>query len=230
MSVDDGRYEDDEVAFLDAIDDEQRAWLHQRGVVRTFAAGSALFLEHERSTRVLVLLSGRVKIASTSEDGRERVLAFRGAGEVLGELSAIDGRPRSATVTAIEPVEALAVSAGDFRAFLEDSPRVTLYLLGKLVARLREADRKRAEFGASDTIGRVAARLVELARDYGREQPGGGVLIDLPITQEELASWVGSSREGVNKALHTLRSLGWVDVERRQFTVLDLDALQRRSA
>jgi CRP/FNR family transcriptional regulator, cyclic AMP receptor protein len=84
-----------------------------------------------------------------------------------------------------------------------------LWILERLVTRLREADRKRAEFGASDTIGRVAARLVELASEYGREQPGGGIRIDLPITQEELASWVGSSREGVNKALHTLRGLRW---------------------
>jgi CRP-like cAMP-binding protein len=96
------------------------------------------------------------------------------------------------------------------------------------VGRLREADRKRAEFGASDTIGRVAARLVELAADYGQEQPGGGVRIDLPITQEELASWVGASREGTNKALHTLRGLGWVETERRAITVTNLDALRER--
>ena len=110
------------------------------------------------------------------------------------------------------------IPTADFRAFLERSPKAALWILTRLIARLREADRKRAEFGASDTIGRVAARLVELAADYGREQPGGGVRIDLPITQEELASWVGSSREGVNKALHTLRGLRWVETERRAIT------------
>ena len=73
------------------------------------------------------------------------------------------------------------------------------------------------------------ARLVELAAEYGRPQPGGGVRIDLPITQEELASWVGSSREGVNKALHTLRGLRWVETERRAITVLDMDALRIRA-
>jgi CRP/FNR family transcriptional regulator, cyclic AMP receptor protein len=229
MAVDtDPRYEDDEVAFLDALDDDQRTWLHERGVVRSFSQGTALFHEHEESDRVMFVLSGRVKIASASDDGRERVLAFRGPGEVLGELSAIDGRPRSASVIAVDPVQALVLPAGDFRLFLERSPKVTLYLLTKLVARLREADRKRVEFGAQDTIGRVAARLVELSERYGKRTPEG-VRIDLPITQEELASWVGSSREGVNKALHTLRSLGWVDVERRSFTVLDMEALRRRS-
>ncbi|HVL96577.1 MAG TPA: Crp/Fnr family transcriptional regulator [Solirubrobacteraceae bacterium] len=229
MGVDaDGRYEDDDVPLFDVLDDADRRWLHERGVVRQFPQGTALVHEHEASDRVLIVLEGRVKIASTSEDGRERVLAFRGPGEVVGELSAIDRKPRSAGVVAVDPVRALVLPAGDFRAFLERSPKATLHLLEKFVARLREADRKRVEFGVTDTIGRVAARLVELAERYGKRAPEG-IRIDLPITQEELASWVGSSREGVNKALHTLRGLGWVDVERRSFTVLDLDALRRRS-
>jgi CRP-like cAMP-binding protein len=129
----------------------------------------------------------------------------------------------------VDPVEALVIPTPDFRAFLERSPRASLWILTRLIARLREADRKRAEFGASDTIGRVAARLVELASDYGKPAPGGGILIDLPITQEELASWVGSSREGVNKALHTLRNLRWVGTERRAITVLDVEKLRERA-
>ena len=215
--------------FLDALSPEEVAHLRTRGVVRRFPRGAALFHERQVSDRVMLLTEGRVKIASVSEDGRESVLAFRGPGEVLGELSAIDGRPRSAGVTAVDAVEALVVPTRDFRAFLERSPRAALWILTRLITRLREADRKRAEFGAADTLGRVAARLVELAADYGREQPGGGVRIDLPITQEELASWVGSSREGVNKALHTLRSLRWVETERRAITVLDMDALKKRA-
>jgi CRP/FNR family cyclic AMP-dependent transcriptional regulator len=215
--------------FLDALSPEEVALLHARGVVRRFPRGDALFHERQLSDRVMLLTEGRVKIASTSEDGRETVLAFRGPGEVLGELSAIDGKPRSAGVTAVDPVVALVIPTRAFRAFLERSPRASLWILTRLITRLREADRKRAEFGTSDTIGRVAARLVELAADYGREQPGGGIRIDLPITQEELASWVGSSREGVNKALQTLKGLRWVETERRAITVLDMDALRKRA-
>ena len=222
------RYQDDEVQLWEMLSEEERAWLQERGVLRTFPRGTAIFHERQVSDRVMFLHRGRVKIASISEDGRERVLAFRGPGEVLGELSAIDGRPRSATVTAVDPVEALVLPAADFRAFLENTPRITLYLLRALIGRLREADRKRVEFGASDTIGRVAARLLELAGRYGQPAPEG-VRIDLPITQEELASWVGSSREGVNKALNTLKGLHWIDIERRSITVLDVEALQRRA-
>lgn len=223
-----GRYERDEVRFFAALDDEERDWLHGRGVVRRFEPATALFLEREESDRVMFLLEGRVKVASSSDDGRERVLAFRGPGEVLGELSAIDGEPRSAAVIAVDEVRALVVPAADFRYFLERRPKVAFFLLRKLIARLREADRKRVEFGATDTIGRVAARLLELAERYGRRTESG-IVIDLPITQEELASWVGSSREGVNKALRTLEGLGWIDVERRQYTVLDTESLRRRA-
>lgn len=229
MDEDATRYEDDEVRFFDALTEEDRQWLHQRGVVRSFPAGTALFHERQISDRVMLLLKGRVKIANTSEDGRERVLAFRGPGEALGELSAIDGRPRSASVIAIDPIEALVIPSPDFRAFLERSPRVTLFLLQRLIGRLREADRKRVEFGASDTIGRVAARLLELCEKYGK-QTATGVRIDLPITQEELASWVGSSREGVNKALNTLKGLGWIEMERRSISVVDMDSLRRRAS
>jgi CRP-like cAMP-binding protein len=224
----DTRYEDDEVRFLDALTDEERAWLQERGVRRSFPQGHALFHEKQVSDKVMLLLDGRVKIASSSEDGRERVLAFRGPGEALGELSAIDGRPRSASVIAVDPVDALVVPTATFRTFLEHNPRVMFFLMQRLIGRLREADRKRVEFGATDTIGRVAARLVELSERYGKKT-AEGVRIDLPITQEELASWVGSSREGVNKALNTLKGLHWIDIERRSITVLDIEALQRRS-
>ena len=109
--------------FLDALSPEEVAHLRTRGVVRRFPRGTALFHERQVSDRVMLLTEGRVKIASVSEDGRESVLAFRGPGEVLGELSAIDGRPRSAGVTAVVPVEALEIPTRDFRAFLERSPK-----------------------------------------------------------------------------------------------------------
>jgi CRP/FNR family transcriptional regulator, cyclic AMP receptor protein len=217
-----------EGSFLDALEPQELAWLEQRGVRRRFERGARLFREHQVSDRVMLVTSGRVKIAGTGGDGRESVLAFRGPGDVLGELSAIDGGPRSASVTAVDPIEAIVVPAGDFRRFLETSPRATLWLLTRVIARLRESDRKRVEFGTSDTIGRVASRLVELAERYGK-RVDGGVQIDLPITQEELASWVGSSREGVNKALHTLRELHWVETERRSITVRNMDALRARA-
>ncbi len=221
--------DDPAIGFLAALDPEQSEALHEHGIVRAFRKGQALFHQGGTSDRVVVLLSGRVKVSSVTEEGKEIVLAFRGPGDLLGELSALDGEPRSATVEAIEPVEALAIPAADFRSFLIGHPEVALLLLRMLSRRLRDADRKRVEYGAHDTVGRVSARLVELAERYG-EPVKRGLQIGLPISQEELAGWTGASREAVSKALQTLRKVGWVVTERRRITVLDLEALRRRSA
>ena len=177
----------------------------------------------------MLLTHGRVKVASTSEDGRESVLAFRGPGEVLGELSAIDGQPRSAGVTAVDPVEALVIPTADFRAFLERSPSAALWILTRLIARLREADRKRAEFGASDTIGRVAARLVELAVRL-RQARSPAAASDRPPDHAGGAGELGRllARGRQQGAAHAPRP-GWVETERRAITVLDMEALRKRA-
>jgi CRP/FNR family transcriptional regulator, cyclic AMP receptor protein len=203
--------------------------LVQRGIARRYRKGHAIFHQGETSDHVVVLRSGRVKISTVTADGKEVVLAFRGPGDLLGELSALDGESRSASVHAIEPVEAIAVPAAEFQAFIAAHAEVALLLLRMLNRRLRDADRKRVEFGAHDTVGRVAARLVELAERYG-EPTTDGIAIALPLSQEELAGWTGSSREAVSKALHSMRAAGWVRTERRRLTVLDMDALRRRSA
>ncbi len=217
------------VSFLGALTPEQTRSLRARAIPRRFRKGQALFHEGASSDRVIVLLSGRVKVSTLTDDGREIVLAFRGSGDLLGELSAVDEQPRSASAEAIELVEALAVATTDFRAFLVEHPEVGLMLLRTLSRRLRDADRKRVEFGAHDTVGRVAARLLELADEYGEEDPRG-IRIGLPLSQEELAGWTGASREAVSKALQTLRAAGWVITERRRITVCDPEALRRRSA
>jgi CRP-like cAMP-binding protein len=216
--------------FIGALEEEERAALHQRGTRRRFARGAYLFLEGERSDHVIVLLSGQVKVSSFAADGREAVLALRGPGELIGEFASLDAGPRSASVSAVEPVEALVVDAAAFRSFLHEYPRIALMLLQTVVGKLREANRKRAEFATLDVTGRVARRLVELAERIGEPaEEGEGVVVHTPLSQDELASWIGASRKAIVNALGTLRARGWIDTGRRQFIVRDLDALKRRA-
>jgi CRP/FNR family transcriptional regulator, cyclic AMP receptor protein len=102
-------------------------------------------------------------------------------------------------------------------------------LLRSLAQRFRDADRRRVEFASAQTLGRVAARLLELADRHG-ESDGETIVITLPISEEELAGWTGSSREAVAKALATLRDFGAIRAERRRITVLDPEGLKRQSA
>src|SRR2546430_4585339 len=125
--------------FLAALDESERADLLERGGRRRYRRGATVFHEGGGSDEIVVVLSGRVKVSTVTADGKEVVLAFRGPGDLLGELSAIDGEARSATVGALEPVEAAVVTANEFRAFLSAHPRVAILLLEMLARRLRDA-------------------------------------------------------------------------------------------
>lgn len=214
--------------FLDALTPDEGRALLQLGRRRRFRRGAALFREGERSDGVFLVLAGRVKISYFTDAGREVVLSVRGPGDLLGELSTLDGEPRSASGTAMDTVEAVLVPADAFLAFVEARPRVGLVLLRMLSRRLREATRRRIEYGAYDTLGRVARRLVEMAGE-GTPARGAGIEIPLRLSQEELAGWVGASREAVSRALRLLRQRGWVATHRRGVVILDLEALRRRA-
>ena len=121
----------------------------------------------------------------------------------------------------------LSIDIGRFDDLVAREPELASAMLCTLVAKLRDADRARIEFGAEDATTRVAGRLAELAGEYGVPDDGG-IRIDLPITQQELAEWVGASREAVAKALHTLRARGLVRTGRREIVVQDLPALAAR--
>src|SRR2546423_11406790 len=108
--------------FLAALDEPERADLMQRAHRRRYRRGATVFHEGGGSDEVVVVLSGRVKVSTVTGDGKEVVLAFRGPGDLLGELSAIDDEPRSATVGALEPVEAAVVAPRGFRAYLSPHP------------------------------------------------------------------------------------------------------------
>ncbi len=215
--------------FLALLDQPEREALDGLGVRRSFPRGALLMFQQEPGERVMILLSGRVKVAQVDEEGRELLLSIRDAGDVLGELAFIDHQPRLASVTALEPVTALVIPASAFRAHLERTPRVAVALLEVIARRFRETTIKRSQFAASDTLGRLAARIVELAERYG-QPTDGGVLITVPLSQEEMAAWTGASRAGVAHAFQTLRELGWVQTNRRKLVVRDLQALRARAA
>ena len=216
-------------SFLERLEDDEREALIKLGSRTVYAEHAVLMLQGEVEERLIVLLSGRAKVTRSAGGEHELLLAICDAGELLGELSLIDGLPRLASVSALEPVEALVLASADFRAHLQRTPRVALALLEAVAARFREANVKRFELSASDTLGRLAARVVELADRYG-EPEGGALAIAMPISQEELASWTGASRAGVAQALQTMRELGWLSTERRRLLVHDLAALRQRAA
>jgi CRP/FNR family cyclic AMP-dependent transcriptional regulator len=219
--------------FWGMLSTDEREDFVKRCRRRRWKRGEVLIHEADRSDWVLMLESGRVKASSHTANGSEVVLAVRGPGALVGELSAVSREPRSATVQALEPVSGLVMPLPDFEVYLKEHGRVAFQLMRLIAERLRDADRKRIEFGASDTTGRVAARLVELAERFGA--PAGdadhpaAIRIALPLSQDELAGWIGASREAVSKALGVLRTAGWLRTSRLSVVVIDLDALRGRA-
>jgi CRP-like cAMP-binding protein len=211
--------------FLRELDAPARSAFDGLGARRRFDTGATLFLEGDLGGTVIVIHGGHVKVFATSEDGRGVMLAIRGPGDVLGDLSAVDGAPRNASGTALEPVDAQVISSAAFRTFLADTPGAGLALLRVVIARMRDSDRLRVELGARDTAGRVALRLVELAETAG-EPDGDAIRITMPLTQDDLAGWVSASREAVARALASLRRRGLVATGRREFRILDLEGLR----
>lgn len=218
--------------FLGRLPARAVAEFERLGVRRRFPAGSTLFIEGDHAHEVFVLLAGAVKVTVGSVEGREIILDVFEPGVFLGELSVIDGGLRSATVTALSPVEVLTIAAGRFNEFLDRYPLALRLLLIEVIGRLRARVRHQLEFGAGDALGRVCARLAELADRYGQpEAPDGTtVLIRSPVTQADLAAWTGLSREAVVKALRALRGLGWVDNRGRAIVIRDPERVRQRAA
>jgi len=211
--------------FWSTLGPVDAAELAALGKPRAYVRGHTLFHEGQLADRVMLVRRGRVKVTSTTSTGREVLLAFRGPGDLVGDLAALDGGPRSATIRTVEEVEALAFVLHDFREFLAARPAVLLLLLQMLGRRLRDADAKVIEFSAFTTIERVATRLLEFSERFGEEQDGT-VRIALPLSQEELAGATGSSLESVGRALQTMRTLKCVETRRREIRILDAQALR----
>ncbi|MEY2456649.1 MAG: family transcriptional regulator, cyclic receptor protein [Acidimicrobiaceae bacterium] len=212
--------------FLGALAPTERETLQATGRVARFGKGDVLFRQGDTSDTVVVLLAGWVKAVAGTPEGNEVVLAVRGPGDLVGELAAIDGRdaPRSASVIALQPVECRMLRGEEFRSFVAAHSDAGLVLLRTLTRRLRDADRRRMEYGGYDTARRLARVLVELATEHGRPT-AGGLELALALSQQELAGLSAVSRESVARALGKLRSLGLVSTARCRVTVHDPEGL-----
>jgi CRP/FNR family transcriptional regulator, cyclic AMP receptor protein len=215
--------------FLASLSPEEQTALDSASRRRTFSAGTAIMHEGMMGESIAVVTRGVVKVTYVTESGTELLLGFCGPGQLVGELSVLDGEPRTSTVTAMESTEVLLMSSSEFLGLVESEPRIAAAILRSLIGRFRDVDRRLVEFGASDALGRVASRLIELSDEYGRPCERG-IEIDLSISQDELAGWAGCSKKSVVTSLQTLRRLGCIETARRRITVLDADGLQARAA
>jgi CRP/FNR family cyclic AMP-dependent transcriptional regulator len=212
-------------SFLAQVDPAGRRTLAQLGTSRDYRPRTALFHQGEPSRHVLVLVDGWVKVTLTSRTGEEALLAIRGPGDIVGDQSAVDGKPRSATVTALTQLTARVIDGERFLDCLSHHPAVALGLLRHLSANLRESDYKRLEYVSASSSSRLAALLLSLVAEHGEPSPEG-VVINLPLTQRELATAAATSREVVARTLRTLRARDIVRTRRQAIVVMRPEVLR----
>jgi len=216
---------DVEGSFLAHLTDVDRSLLLDRGVRRDFTANDTLLSEGDPSDHLHVIVSGWVRVSTLLEGGQEIIYALRGPGDVLGELAALNGWSRTASVRGIEPVSVVQLSSAQFLAALHDRPGIAIALLKTMSTRLREAEMARIGSATLDVSMRLAKYLADLAVDRGRRSVDG-VVIDSPLTQEDIANHLGASRRAVARALGVLRSRGVVSTGRKRIVVHRPDVLR----
>lgn len=194
----------------------------------TVGRGDDVFVEGDRGDSVCLVLSGKIKIIRSASDGRENLLAVLGPGDLFGELSVFDPGPRTATAAALVDTEYASLSHHQLRPWLGTRPEAAEILLAALARRLRKTNDAMADLIFTDVPGRVAKALLSLSEQFGVETPAG-LVVEHGLTQEELAQLVGASRETVNKALADFANRGWLQVEQRQVTLIDVERLAHRS-
>ena len=211
-----------------ALDEAAAASLRASMDAVKIAKGSILFKEGDDGEHLYVIVDGKLKLGTSSGDGRENLLSILGPGEMFGELSLFDPGPRTSTATAVTDAKLLSLSHEKVIPWLKQNPEVSLQLLTRLSQRLRRTNEAVGDLVFSDVPGRVAKALIDLGDRFGKTTPEG-LLVNHDLTQEELAQLVGASRETVNKALADFAGRGWLKLDGRSVLIADLDRLSKRS-
>jgi CRP-like cAMP-binding protein len=212
----------DATRLFAVLPEEVRDGLRGQMELRTYDRGELLFRQGDPATELFVVVDGRIAIATQAGDGREAMVAVLEQGGLFGELALFDDEPRSADGRALTDSTVAALAYEPVREALRARPELLWVMVRLLAERLRATDETLADAVFLDVPARTAKRLLELAGDQD--------VFSIPMTQEELASMIGASRERVNKALALFSRLGWLETEGRgRYKILDRQALEDRA-
>jgi CRP-like cAMP-binding protein len=190
---------------------------------RAYRKGETIFAQSDPGDGLYGVVTGRVRISASSPDGKELFLNIMEPGDAFGEIALLDGRQRTATACATAPSDVLLIVRDHFLALLRREPELVTHLLELLCQRLRWMSGLTEESALLPVPARLARRLLSLVNLHGQATAKG---IRLAISQEEVARFVGLSRQIVNQHLQHWKGQGWVALGRGSITIVDPDALQ----
>ena len=207
------------VSLFESLNEEELEALAQMTITRNFSKDGVIILAEEEGDTLFIIKKGRVKVSIVSEDGREVILSILGEGTVFGELSLLDGKPRSANVIATEDTSLIMLRRHDFVQLIFKVPQIATALLAELASRLRRTDRQIEGLALLDVTSRISETLLQLAGDRGVETADGVVIHNRP-THQELANMSGTTRETVSRVLKRLETQGYICCKGRTIAIL----------
>lgn len=207
------------VPLFEVLKDEDLEAIARVTITRSYDKDQGIILAEEEGDALFIIASGQVKVSIVSENGREMILSLLGEGAVFGELSLLDGKPRSANVVATQDTALYMVRRADFLQLLYKVPQIAIGLLAELAARLRKTDRKIEGLALLDVTSRISETLLQLAEEQG-SQTEFGVTLSARPTHQQLANMSGTTRETVSRVLKRLENQGYISTEGRSITIL----------
>lgn len=216
-----------QVSIFNGLNDEELHDLISVAKKRVFRSGEVIFHRDDPGQVLYIIKEGKVKICLISPDGQEISLVVFGKGEYFGEFALLDGLPRSADAIALEKVESYTLQRSDFHNVIMKHPRIAIQIMEILCERLRRTDQQVEDLIVLDVYGRVAKKLLELAETHGTKQEDG-ILINVRLTQQELAAMVGASRESVNKVLGYFTDKQYITKDKHKITLHRIADLKSR--
>tara|TARA_B100001250_G_scaffold414599_1_gene454377 strand:- start:37185 stop:37853 length:669 start_codon:yes stop_codon:yes gene_type:complete len=207
------------VRLFESLDKDELNSLSELTFVRTFEKDNVIIWAEDEGDALFIIADGQVKVSIVSEDGREVILSLLSKNAVFGELSLLDGRPRSANVIAIEETQLVMLKRSDFLELIKKTPSIAVALLAELASRLRKTDRQIEGLALLDVSSRISDTLLQLAIEQGVDSDLGIVVENRP-THQELANMSGTTRETVSRVLKRLEKQGYLKSEGRKITIL----------
>ncbi len=202
------------ISLFEGLPDEDLQAISDLAVTRHYAKNTLIICEGDRSDSLYIVLSGKVKVLLNDEEGKEVTLNIQGEGEYFGELAMLDNAPRSASVMTLEKTRLAVVSKSAFDECLECNPKIALTVIQGLARRLRELTENVRSLALMDVYGRVAHTLLDLA-----EERDGKLVVTQRLTQRDIASMVGASREMVSRILRDLTLGGYISTKNKVITI-----------
>jgi len=214
------------VPIFSQLVDEEIEKIRKLCVTKNYEKDRIILIEQDTGSSMFLIQNGRVKVSRMSEDGREVILSILESGDFFGEMSLLDGKARSASVTAIENSQVLLLRRGDFLKLLEDYPQIAISLLKELAGRIRRSDTQIKSLSLQDAMGRVASTLIMLAEDHGRIRQGEVVITRIPL-QQDLANMAGTSRETISRVLKYFEDEKLIHRDGRKIIIPDYTKFKR---